>query len=84
MISSQELYEKFYTKKFNGRKLDWQNTLSSCLITAHFPKGQKEVLMSLSQAVILLMFNNKRKKSISYSEIQTATGLGNADKEAEK
>jgi hypothetical protein len=80
MTSSQKLYEKFYTEKFSGKRLVWQNTLSSCLITAYFPKGQKEILLSLPQAVVLLMFNNTRKRSFSFSEIQHTTGFGNTNK----
>lgn len=80
MVSSQKLYEKFYTEKFAGKRLVWQNTLSSCLITAHYPKGQKDILTSLPQAIVLLMFNNSRKKSFTFTDIQTATGLGNTNK----
>lgn len=73
MLKSQELYTKFYASKFNGKKLIWQNSLSSCVIIAHYPKGTKEIIMSLSQAAVLLLFNNK--KSITFNELSKATNL---------
>ncbi|KAI7897480.1 cullin 4 [Cokeromyces recurvatus] len=79
MQASQRLYEEFYTSKFNGRKLNWQNSLSSLAIVAHYPKGNKEIVLSLLQAIILLLFNDTRKKLYTFSEIQAATGLENKD-----
>ncbi|KAI9486249.1 MAG: Cullin family-domain-containing protein [Benjaminiella poitrasii] len=79
MQASQRLYEEFYTSRFNGRKLNWQNSLSSLAIIAHYPKGNKEIILSLLQAVILLLFNDARKKSYTFTEIQSATGLDNKD-----
>lgn len=76
MASTQKLYEKFYAMKFNGRKLIWQNSLSSCAVAATFPKGTKEIAVSLSQSVILLLFNHV--DTLSYSEIKSTTRLGNA------
>lgn len=73
MLNSQALYAKFYTSKFNGKKLIWQNSLSSCVILAHYSSGVKEINMSLSQAAVLLLFNDK--KSMTFSELTKATNL---------
>ncbi|RCI03830.1 hypothetical protein CU098_007459 [Rhizopus stolonifer] len=79
MLATQRLYEKFYGSKFKGRKLIWQNALSSCSLMAHYPKGAKELIVSLSQAVILLLFNNTHKVSLSFTEIQNALNLDQKD-----
>lgn len=78
-MASQKLFEDFYVNKFNGRKLVWQNRLSSCSIIANFPKGRKEVIASLAQAVILFMFNDASKKSLTFTKIQLLTGLTKND-----
>lgn len=74
MVACQVAYEKFYTGKFKGRRLAWQNALSSCTLRAHFPKGAKELTVSLLQSVILLLFNNA--KVLSYGDIANQTNLG--------
>ncbi|KAI8636445.1 Cullin family-domain-containing protein [Parasitella parasitica] len=79
MIASQKLFEDFYAKKFNGRKLLWQNRLSSCSIIANFPKGRKEVIASLAQAVLLFIFNDSTKKSMTFTKLQTLTALSDSD-----
>ncbi|CEP10928.1 hypothetical protein [Parasitella parasitica] len=79
MMANQKLFEGFYTKKFNGRKLLWQNRLSSCSIIANFPKGRKEIIASLAQAVILFIFNDPSKKSLTFSKLQTLTALSDSD-----
>ncbi|ORY92144.1 Cullin family-domain-containing protein [Syncephalastrum racemosum] len=73
MVACQVAYEKFYTGKFKGRRLAWQNALSACTLRAHFPKGAKELTVSLLQSVILLLFNNA--KVLSYGDIANQTNL---------
>lgn len=58
MLKSQQLFEKFYTLKHKGKKLLWQNSLSSCTLTAHFSTGTKELVMTLFQAAIVLLFHD--------------------------
>lgn len=48
----------FYTKKYSGRRLQWYNSLGSCVLRAYFPKGTKELSVSLFQAVVLCLFND--------------------------
>lgn len=74
MKASQKLYEDFYASRFNGRKLLWQNSLSSCILNINLSEGQKEISCNLSQAIVLLLFNER--ETASFSEIQNSTGLG--------
>lgn len=56
----QNAFEKFYTSKHNGRKLQWQPNLGQCSLRASYPevKGGHELIVSLFQALVLLMFND--------------------------
>ena len=70
-------FEKFYKLKHSGRKLTWKHALAYCQLKAKFPRGDKEIVVSSFQAVVLLHFNRSRaSENISYSEIQGATNLG--------
>ncbi|KAL3098075.1 hypothetical protein niasHT_027620 [Heterodera trifolii] len=56
----QQICAKFYTSKHNGRKLQWQYSLTSGVLKAHFAPGvTKELEVSLFQAMVLLLFNDK-------------------------
>merc|ERR1712232_534002 len=41
----QELFEKFYENRFNGRKLTWQHSMGHTALTARFPSGEKIITM---------------------------------------
>jgi cullin-4 len=70
-------FEKFYKFKHSGRKLTWKHALAHCQLKARYPKGDKEIVVSSFQAIVLLLFNQPRgSENISYSEIQGATNLG--------
>lgn len=69
-------FEQFYHTKYNGRKLSWKHQLAHCQIRAHFPKGNKELVVSSSQAVVLLLFNEVPDGgTVNYVQIQEATRL---------
>ncbi|KAL3473128.1 hypothetical protein BJX99DRAFT_249177 [Aspergillus californicus] len=69
-------FEKFYDSKYNGRKLAWKHQLAHCQLRARFPKGDKELVVSSFQAVVLLLFNELPEGGIlSYNQIQDATTL---------
>ncbi|CAO3578616.1 unnamed protein product [Absidia cylindrospora] len=80
MMSLLEAYQSFYNKKFKGRKLAWRSSLGSCVLKSHFPKATKELSVSLFQAVVLLLFNDK--STMTYKDIALATNLD--DKELKK
>ena len=53
----QDLFKLFYLNKHSGRRLQWQNSLSTAIVRAHFPRGKKELQVSGLQAVVLCQFN---------------------------
>ncbi|OZJ04946.1 hypothetical protein BZG36_01755 [Bifiguratus adelaidae] len=75
MARYQETFKNFYLGKHNGRRLMWQNSLGHCQVRARFPKGQKELSVSLFQAVVLLLFNDESKERISYKEIKEQSNI---------
>jgi hypothetical protein len=69
-------FQKFYDTKYNGRKLQWKHQLAHCQIRARFPKGDKELVVSSFQAIVLLLFNDLPEGgSLNYRQIQDATSL---------
>ncbi|KAK8232166.1 Cullin family-domain-containing protein [Phyllosticta capitalensis] len=75
----QQALDKFtvhYKGKHSGRKLDWKHALAHCQIKATFPKGNKELVVSGFQAIVLLLFNNvKTGEHLSYEFLKAETGL---------
>lgn len=69
-------FEQFYHNKYNGRKLHWKHQLAHCQLRARFPKGVKELVVSSSQAIVLLLFNDVPEGgTLQYSQIQEETLL---------
>ena len=75
MLEYQTAFEKFYTSKFKGRRLTWQNSLASCAVKAHYQSGIKDLTVSLLQTTILLLFNDV--DTLSYTDIAQVTNMGN-------
>ena len=73
MSSVLDEYQAHYHKSHSGRKLMWRHTLGQCQIKAVFPKGDKELSVSLFQGIVLLLFN--ADQTLSYKDIQIRTGL---------
>ncbi|XP_074269581.1 cullin-4-like [Silene latifolia] len=69
----QEIFKEFYLSKYNGRRLMWQNSLGHCVLKVDFPKGKKELAVSLFQAVVLMLFNDA--ETLSFQDIKDATGI---------
>lgn len=70
-------FEDFYKSKHSGRRLAWKHSLAHCQLKAQFPQGNKEIVVSSFQAIVLLLFNEKgRGEQVSYREIQGASNLG--------
>ncbi|PGH34975.1 Cullin 4 [[Emmonsia] crescens] len=73
-------FEQFYNNKYNGRKLHWKHSLAHCQLKAKFPKGDKEIIVSSFQAIVLLLFNDVDDgDTLSYTEIREATGLSDIE-----
>jgi len=69
-------FELHYKSKHSGRKLDWKHALAHCQMKASFPRGNKELVVSSFQAVVLLLFNGlDLDEHLSYSHILSETGL---------
>ncbi|KAF2087999.1 Cullin-domain-containing protein [Saccharata proteae CBS 121410] len=52
-----DAFTAYYKNKHSGRKLEWKHGLANCQIKASFPKGNKELVVSSFQAIVLLLFN---------------------------
>lgn len=53
LFSLQDIFKEFYLSKYSGRRLMWQNSLGHCVLKAEFPKGKKELAVSLFQVGLL-------------------------------
>eukprot|EP00245_Coleochaete_scutata_P015265 TRINITY_DN6730_c1_g2_i1.p1 TRINITY_DN6730_c1_g2~~TRINITY_DN6730_c1_g2_i1.p1 ORF type:complete len:826 (+),score=198.29 TRINITY_DN6730_c1_g2_i1:104-2581(+) len=69
----QDIFKDFYLSKHSGRRLMWQNSLGHCVLKADFPKGKKELAVSLFQTVVLMLFNDLEE--LSFQEIKDATAI---------
>uniref|UniRef100_A0A158Q724 Cullin-4 n=1 Tax=Elaeophora elaphi TaxID=1147741 RepID=A0A158Q724_9BILA len=68
----QENFQNFYFSKHSGRKLQWQHSLAQLLLRAQF-NVVKELQVTMFQALVLLLFNDKLEWT--YEEIQSATKI---------
>ena len=74
--SAVDKFETHYKAKHSGRKLDWKHALAHCQIKAKFPRGNKELVVSSFQALVLLLFNDVPEDShLDYDYLKEATGL---------
>lgn len=73
---AQSDFEQHYKTKHVGRKLTYKPSLAHCQLRSRFPKGNKEIVVSGFQAIVLLLFNDiSVDTALSYEEIKSATGL---------
>ncbi|XP_046734917.1 cullin-4A isoform X2 [Diprion similis] len=73
MVQYQDVFNKFYLGKHSGRKLQWQPTLGHCVLKAWFNQGNKELQVSLFQALVLILFNET--DNLSLEDIKAATNI---------
>jgi len=69
----QEIFADFYLKRHTGRLLKWQNSMGHSALKANYPKGKKEIEVSLFQATVLLLFNDFDQ--LTFKEIQLRTQM---------
>ncbi|XP_002972211.2 cullin-4 [Selaginella moellendorffii] len=69
----QDIFKQFYLSKHSGRRLMWQNSLGHCVLKAEFPKGKRELSVSLFQTVVLMLFNDSLR--LSFQDIKDSTGI---------
>lgn len=74
MSASLEHFDSYYKSKHQGRRLTWSHAHATVTLTAYFPKGTKELSVSLLQAAVLLLFNDGDE--LEYTDILNSTGIG--------
>jgi hypothetical protein len=74
MQSELDDFAAFYIKKHQGHKIEWSHALGTVSLRAQFAAGQKELSVSLHQAVVLLLFNDMVE--IPFSDVKLHTGFG--------
>lgn len=82
----QQRFLRFYNARAGGgghRRLVWQHGLSTCLLRAHYPKGAKELSVSLAQAVVLCLYNGGAD-SLGYGEIKELSGMAADERELKR
>ncbi|GAA5899821.1 hypothetical protein JCM8208_004573 [Rhodotorula glutinis] len=97
LTAARERFRAFYVAKHSGRALSWASGLDTVTLRAHFPTSasasgkegkagkagttRKELLVSLAQAVVLLLFNDPAEQgaaddgTLSVEEIGAATQI---------
>ncbi|CAH1185025.1 unnamed protein product [Phyllotreta striolata] len=73
LVNYQAIFQKFYSTNHNGRKLVWQPNLGHCIVKASFDGGNKELQVSLFQAIVLLLFNDSSK--LTFGEMRELTNI---------
>ncbi|KAL6181258.1 hypothetical protein ACLB2K_047913 [Fragaria x ananassa] len=73
MRKSVEIFKGYYETKTKHRKLTWVYSLGSCHIIGKFEPKPIELVVSTSQAALLLLFNTADR--LSYSEISCQLNL---------
>jgi cullin-4 len=72
-----ERFKSFYVSKHSGRALTWAHGLDTVSLKAVFGGKRKELLVSLAQGVVLLLFNEVEGTGrIAVEEIEEGTKLG--------
>lgn len=66
---STETFTKFYNKKHPKRKLNWQESVGSVIISAQFKQKRIDLLLKPIQSCILLLFSDD--KSLTKEEIES-------------
>ncbi|KAI0390250.1 cullin-4A [Xylariaceae sp. FL0594] len=78
VATQMEQFDRYYSKKYTGRRLRWKHSLAHCLVKAKFNRGTKELLVSAFQAVVLTLFNGD-DGPLSYAQVSERSGLTGPD-----
>ena len=65
-----QLFTQFYSTKHSGRRLAWLHLNSTCHVKANFPRGKKELQVSLLQGLVLNLLNDR---SSSAEEVSSSS-----------
>ena len=77
MLLQQGVFKDFYLSKHSGRRLHWHDSLGQCVLKVNFDGGKKEVVTSLFQALVLLLFQDVDELPVS--AIAQSTALEGGD-----
>lgn len=69
-------FREFYLAKHTSRKLTWEHSLSTCVLSASFPRRRHELSVSAQQAAVLLLFNDA--DTLPFADIVRGTGMEDA------
>jgi cullin-4 len=76
LVTETKVFEDFYKAKYGGRKMQWQHSLGVVSVKANFPRGRKELSVSLFQAAVLMLFNGMGEgDKITFHQIRESTGM---------
>jgi cullin 4 len=78
-VRYQKVFEDFFLSKHSGRRLTWITSLGHCLIHYRYEKINKELVVSLFQTVVLLLFNGRN--TLTTKDIEEQTHLSAQDLE---
>lgn len=73
LVPYRNVFDAFYLEKYNGRQLHWQQSLAHCIVKAQFPKGRKELSVSMFQTIVLLCFNDALR--LSFKALKESTEI---------
>lgn len=89
LTTHMDRFNTFYTNKYQGRRLVWNHALERCVVSAYFPKGKKDLEVSLYQALVLRCFSSslsdaegagsESTEKLTLAHIQAATGIETAE-----
>ena len=74
MQASIDSFAKFHSSEWKERKLSWAHSLGTVTLIARFPSGDKELSLSLHQAVVMMLFEDNLK--LKFNDILEETGIG--------
>ncbi|KAJ0255120.1 Cullin protein [Hirschfeldia incana] len=77
IVKCVEIFKGFYETKHKHRKLTWLHSLGTCHINGKFDQKHIELIVSIHQAAVLLLFNTR--DNLSYTDIQTQLDLSHED-----
>ncbi|PFH45577.1 hypothetical protein AMATHDRAFT_82846 [Amanita thiersii Skay4041] len=72
-------YADYYKARHSGHVLDWDHALGTATLVGRFMKGNKELSVSLYQAVVLLLFNTPENGEVSFTDIKASVGIDDAE-----
>lgn len=65
LVQVRDRFGLFYASKYQGRRLVWAHSLERCVVSSWFPRGKKELEVTLLQALVLLCFNGANRLGVS-------------------